>query len=496
MKNLGYIIYTFALIIHLNHSFSQDTIGKYDYVWQMGYNGGSLPPTGTMQMYFNYSPTLLDSAITYMDMNLGNASICNRQGELQLYTNGLIVFNAQHKAVKHSAGYNYSDYFDSNDLYGLPRLQAVLILPCPTDSNKYFFFHSSAQKSDPDLHPMRMGYSVVDMQADSGRGDMIVKNHLLVNGMLGYGQITGCKHANGKDWWVIVPKGISNCYYTFLLRDSTVLGPFEQCLGYTTGTQDQGHVLFTPTGDKYIRSCSPFNILMFDFDRCKGKLSDPINYNTGGAIALSPSGRYLYTSTYTNMYQFDMQAANFLASQTTVATYDGFIWNTNFPTKFYIPQLAPDGKIYISPQSSSPYLHVINYPDSQGIACNVVQRGVNLPRILSWGLPNHPHYRMGALAAICDTTNTIEDVQSNKIPIRVYPNPAQNKLTFDFSELVTKAGYLSIYDNWGKLMAQIEIEKNSHHYALALESYTSGMYYYSYISNTANQYNGKFVVVK
>jgi hypothetical protein len=60
-----------------------------------------------------------------------------------------------------------------------------------------------------------------------------------------------------------------------------------------------------------------------------------------------------------------------------VATWDGFEENGFFATTFYLAQLAPDGKIYINSNNGVSYLHVINNPDSLGLACDVCQHCVD-----------------------------------------------------------------------------------------------------------------------
>ncbi|HRF38555.1 MAG TPA: hypothetical protein PK198_07190, partial [Saprospiraceae bacterium] len=71
---------------------------------------------------------------------------------------------------------------------------------------------------------------------------------------------------------------------------------------------------------------------------------------------------------------------------------------------FYLAQLAPDGKIYINSNNGVRYLHVINQPDSLGLACDVCQHCVELPSINALSLPNFPNYRLHHLeGSPCDT---------------------------------------------------------------------------------------------
>ena len=39
----------------------------------------------------------------------------------------------------------------------------------------------------------------------------------MIEDSLEFGQVAAVKHANGRDWWVLVPESHSNRYYTMLL---------------------------------------------------------------------------------------------------------------------------------------------------------------------------------------------------------------------------------------------------------------------------------------
>ena len=89
----------------------------------------------------------------------------------------------------------------------------------------------------------------------------------------------------------------------------------------------------------------------------------------------------------------------------TVAMYDGF--TSPFPpweTAFSLANLGPDSKIYFSTTSTTTALHVINYPDLPGTACDIQQHGVILPKFNDHTMHRFPNYRLGKWAAApCDT---------------------------------------------------------------------------------------------
>ncbi len=77
------------------------------------------------------------------------------------------------------------------------------------------------------------------------------------------------------------------------------------------------------------------------------------------------------------LWQFDIQAFDFLSSQTFIAEQDGFIETLlGFGNRLWYHWYGTDGKIYMRATSFSRELHVINNPNESGTACNFQQPSV------------------------------------------------------------------------------------------------------------------------
>src|SRR5690606_1739043 len=119
----------------------------------------------------------------------------------------------------------------------------------------------------------------------------------------------------------------------------------------------------------------PDLLSVYDFDRCTGLMSNPTQFVYGdsawsGGVAISPNSRYLYVSHYNYIFQFDLWADDLLSSKDTVAIYDGYLVEitptSQLPTRFFLMQLGPDGRIYINCPAGVNVLHVIENPDLPG----------------------------------------------------------------------------------------------------------------------------------
>lgn len=102
------------------------------------------------------------------------------------------------------------------------------------------------------------------------------------------------------------------------------------------------------------------------------------------------------------LIQYDMNAPDLKSSRKILA-----IRSPNpgiFQATYFMPQLAPDQRIYISATNGIQYLHIINRPDEAGTACDFRHQGLKLPTVNQASIPNFPNYRLGPLdGSPCDT---------------------------------------------------------------------------------------------
>src|SRR5690606_16753716 len=154
--------------------------------------------------------------------------------------------------------------------------------------------------------------------------------------------------------------------------------------------------------------------------------------------------------------QFDLEADDIGASKILVAEYDGYI--SVFPTTFHNQMLGPDCRIYINSPNGVDVLHVIMYPDRPGLACEVVQHGVQLPTPHLISLPKVPHYRTGTPYPVCDstivlniTTPVFDLPAPEALKLSVFPNPADNLVTFQYSLPEADARcFIQVFDRFGR----------------------------------------------
>ncbi|MFM9950064.1 MAG: PKD domain-containing protein [Saprospiraceae bacterium] len=407
-----------------NALFSQD---KGDFFWVFGYSNEAPPEEdpndiyGASVIYFPDYQSHISQLSGTLDMHRGNASICDDAGNLLFYTNGKTVATAEHDTMVNG---NLLTPFCCSGSPGSTIEQGVIILPMPGVPKKYCIITAGRRVLTPPGGTTTIGgfnvyNTLVDMALQDGKGEVVEKNTLILEDTLDVGKLTAVRHANGRDWWILVAEFDSPRLFPILLDPSgfRVLepiileeGPLKHGVGQTVFSPDGRFFVYLNLfdfGENYLN--------IFDFDRCTGTVSNHrkkqfSNVDAAGGVAVSPNSRYLYYIAYQRIYQYDLWAEDILASETTVALYDGYqepiigFDSLAFNTHFYLGQLAPDGRIYINNTNGVRSLHVIENPDEPGEACGVKQHSFWLPTYNRFSLPNFPNYRLGPIdGSPCDT---------------------------------------------------------------------------------------------
>lgn len=386
---------------------------KRDYYWLLGYdsNPQNLMFGGTL-IDFHQEPPFLSYEFRNLNFDITNASICDTAGNLLFYTNGLNVANYLHQEIENGFGLGPTVFSEDWIDNGYPIEQGAIILNKPGSDRLYYIFHSDREWAldDPEnsTRTNHCYYSLVDMSEESSLGKVVEKNVVIIADTLNIGKLTAIRHGNGQDWWILVQEFDSNRFYTILLTNEGI----DEINILSIGGNPRmggGGTVFSPKGDYFVRINGEIvgeeiYVDIFDFDRCSGILSNPIQFtyqdgalSLGGAI--SENGRFFYACSSRFLYQYDLEAEDIEASRVLVSQLE-----PDELVNFFMAQLAPNGKIYINGVGTQKFLHIIHEPNKLGLACRVERQGVELSTLNSWSLPNFPYFGLGPLdGSSCDT---------------------------------------------------------------------------------------------
>ena len=412
------------------------------------------------------------------------ATICDAQGNFLMSSNGVWIANANNDTMMNGSGLA-PGFFTDDWPYGIPLGFGALFLPYPGDSTKYILFHKS-RLGQFAVDPSIIYSTTIDLNLDGGLGGIISKNDSVLADTLSWG-ITACKHANGRDWWIVCIKDGNPQSFTFLLTPNGIDTMLIQ--NFNVPTNAYGNVsqlMFSQDGSKFLY-CSPVNqnpsgtLIVSDFDRCTGQFSNfnsvflsPNSYLFG--LAFSPSGDFIYSCSSNYIFQINTSSL----SVDTVSIYDGFISPPNLSccaTSFWNMYLAPNGKIYITSGSGVQHLHEMNFPDSAGLTCDVQQHAINLGYAQLRAVPNHPNYNLGAvLGSACDTLTSLSEIKHD-FKFSLSPNPTSDgyiKLVYLLPQ--NKSGVFEVYNITGQLIYQMNLTPWSTLQFIKLPEISKGVY--------------------
>ena len=363
-------LFTLILCLVMGGAYGQ---GR-DQNWYFGTNAG---------LRFNpapAAPTVLSNGrlVSYE----ATATMSDEQGNLQLYTNAVTVWDRTHTPLP---GGPLVGGFQSAS-------QGALILPAPGNANQYYIFVVDAADNNfaAGLH-----YSIVDMTLRGGLGDLTATKNVAVATPAPGGRLTekltAVRHANGRDYWVMVHGWQNNSLYAFLLSSTGLSAtPVTSTIGsvHTGGGNNiangVGYMKASPNGQLLAVAVRDASFELFNFNNATGQLSNYRQLYTGSlrvyGVAFSLDNTKLYTTDLaSDVYQFDLTTGSAYAQLIgSVAGQCGAL------------AMGPDGRIYVAIYNTN-RLGAITTPNGAGAACGFVSSFITLSGQSQIGLPNYPN---------------------------------------------------------------------------------------------------------
>ncbi|MBU3675669.1 MAG: hypothetical protein FGM54_00585, partial [Chitinophagaceae bacterium] len=364
----------------------------------------------------------------------GHSNICDSSGAFQFSTDGCDIITREHKIME--GGYKMvpEGYYKRYNGYGIIS-QSTIILPLQGKKYMVLFATTSdaqmeawyrATNNDSAFFDLLL-YGIVDMEANGGKGKVESRHVITDKGYMGLTNMMACRHANGRDWWLLKRVHYHNSFYTYLVTsEAQVIDYGIQWFPLIAKGYDwdlDGQCMFSADGSKFASVVGHRGTVnLFDFDRCTGQLSNQQiihvpersvhtpqdtadwEFMTTVAICFSPNGRFLYVGNKFNIQQYDLWDSDSANAWYHVAkldtTWDAFQAYSNiYP--------APNGKLYVGNwHGLSKQMSRIDNPNAKGAACGFCPRCERFNT--AWGgassPPVMPNYRLGVLpGSPCDT---------------------------------------------------------------------------------------------
>jgi len=332
-------------------------------IWYFGQNAG---------LDFNTDPPtpLTDGQI---NTDEGCATLCDTNGNLLLYSDGMTVWNGNHQIMINGTGL----------LGNGSSSQGVIIIPQPENDSIFFIFTTDYRGGSNGLR-----YSIANLNGNNGQGELTEKNVPLITPVSE--AIAAVNHENGVDVWIVSHGFNNNFYYSYLLtKEKLVHCPIVVQVGSVMGpsaTTAQNFLKFSPNGSKVANTfIDKFFTEILSFNNESGKVFNAIKISTfiSTGIEFSPNSNVLYVGERDNgIYQFDLASQN-----ETVINNSKKLISKPGEKKTGALQLAPNGAIITSVFDSS-FVGVISSPNLLDTLCSFKFKQINIsPKKSLVGLP-------------------------------------------------------------------------------------------------------------
>jgi len=449
--------------------------------------------TPNANMIIRFNDDSLEEIIEPLNLNLATnfsrASFSDKNtGNLIFASNGWRLVNSNGDILANKLWRDDIPWpGDSPDTTMVLNNLGPLFLNDPGDSTKAYLLYGQYKAGNygPEIlkADVLFTYAYLDIPTKS----MISKNNIILTDTSASGDMTACRHANGRDWWVVKSGIYEDEYYTGLLDpnglnmnkitmpDIIHRGQFETSSFFSHDGLKFLH--YTGKRYKYVHE--------YDFDRCTGILSNPIVHDLtdslfwgfGYSCTISPDGSKFYVSKggaphVPGTLQYD------LITQT-------YTYISNFDGGFL---LAPNGKtvlatsFIIANNTFYRYFSEINQPNAYGTACNYVPFKYPIDNNSTFiYTQNYANFRLGAqTGSICDSLSigfpTVE--KSNALlDAQVFPNPFGNEFSIQLKTQPQKAMHLQVYDGIGRLVHQSFIENKTTSISTQAFAHSNGLFY-------------------
>jgi len=416
------------------------------------------------------------------------ATYSDKYGNFKFTSNGWRLVNSWGDVLAHRLWREDIPWpTNQPDTTNVDKGKGPLFLTDPGDSTKVYLFYGQA-KTLQSVNGSLGGYlDVLFTYAylDINSQQLISKNNVVMTDTSAMTDVSAVRHANGRDWWIIKAGVFSNEYYVGLLDPTGVSMHKKIFTAFTPKPQIYTISHFNEDGTKFLHftEWASKEVQTFDFDRCTGELSNPIEFDLSNFLrigeynnfTISPNGNIVYFQRYIwqdsleyppGTFQYDLESGIFYK----VSPKSG----SNF--------LAPNFKsIYFlnynkdSLEVETMSLNEITNPNGQGEACNLQNAKYSLLRIPSFvSHPSYANYRLGALkGSPCDTIRPKLPYAGNTI---IYPNPFAYGFKLQLAEAPITPMQLKVYNGVGQIVAESGIIQQTTIITLK-EGLAAGLYF-------------------
>lgn len=344
-----------------------------------------------------------------MGMSNSSSTICDKNGNLQFYTDNETIWNSSHQIMANGTG-----------LYSCRwAQQGSVIVPLSSNSSQYYLItcddfripaNANAQFFCSDINPVKyiLSLSLIDISLNNGKGQVLWKNKVIYGSGHILSTIAAVKHANTKDTWIMTFDFNINRFVSLLLTDCGIQDTVRSPDIGIAVPSNRNPITFSPKGNLFHIHTDYMlpesGSMVAYFDNKTGLASNPVFFrgeNTQSCFTVD--NQYLYQSG--GMVRYNLSNLSDTAAIYASRENIDLGYGANFGV-----QNGPDGNIYfITNQPNYIMLYRIEDPTAANIVLGS-QITTTLPAdiqysqvnaappnfVQSWFDPNFKEYEYGS----------------------------------------------------------------------------------------------------
>lgn len=439
--------------------------------------------------------------------NYSRAAYSDAEGNLAFASNGWRLVDHQGNVLSYRLYFDWipwpADNFDTTNVL---NSLGPLFLNDPGNPNRAYLFYGQFKAGNFGPEILKADVVFTCAYLDVSNRALISQNNIVMYDTSASGDMQACRHANGRDWWLIKPGIYEDEYFVGLLSPTGISEMQKINIpGIIHRGQFETYSYFSFDGLKFLHFTGKrYKYLHeYDFDRCTGTLSNPIVHDLTDSIPWGDHNACTISSDGSKFY-FGRSPRPDLGMAGGFYQYD---LQTQIVTLLYYgggssPRLSPNGnEILMSSRivaTDSIYrtLDRITQPNLPGTDCNLIlytDTMQNTPTFISPS--NFANFRLGPIdGSACDTLgiNSIEDYEKPVADVSVYPNPAKEVLNIRLLNTIAKNPNVYIFNSLGALIYQGQFENVIHTLKLSDLNLSKGLYWIK-INNGNDSFVKRFV---
>jgi PKD repeat protein len=303
--------------------------------------------------------------------NESSSSICDSNGNMLFYSNGLTIYNKYNTIVKNGTDLGFPAGTNITSSY-----QGTLLLKHPDNDSLLYLFSTDLQGRGGGLV-----YAIINIHGNNDSG-VVLQKKIKLTGPINE-PVNAVNHQNGRDIWLACHSYEKDYYYKFLLTKNGVIScPIISKIGANYDwSSAQVAIKFSCNG-KYLTHHQRLwgNTETFHFNTENGEMKDTVYNNPLNMVfgfEFSPNSRFLYVrQSDSGLIQIDLDTK----TKTTLTMFN----QSKLPIQM---QKGPNGRIYGAIYKSRDLFEISN-PDLKGDSCGILIRTNFHQHAVITALPN------------------------------------------------------------------------------------------------------------